>query len=67
MDYQSSGVLEDYQNLALGVETLTRCSNFFTMISNAYETFKFIYDVVFNNTFRKKFFDDVGLLHMHVS
>jgi hypothetical protein len=22
MDYQSSGVLEDYQNLALGVETL---------------------------------------------
>ncbi len=26
----------------------------FIMISNAYEAFKFLYDVVFNNTFRKK-------------
>jgi hypothetical protein len=27
----------------------------FIMISNAYETFKKIYDVVFNNSFRKNF------------
>jgi len=26
----------------------------FIMISNAYEIFKFFYDVVFNNSFRKK-------------
>jgi hypothetical protein len=26
----------------------------FIIISNAYETFKLFYDVVFNNTFRKK-------------
>jgi len=44
-----------------------RVFKLFIMISNAYETFKFFYDVIFNDTFKKKPFDDVGPLHMHVS
>jgi hypothetical protein len=31
-----------------------RVFELFIIISNAYETFKFFYDVVFNSTFRKK-------------
>jgi len=54
MDYENSGsaggLLEPY---AWGGNSYW-VFKLFIMISNVYETLNFFYDVVFNNTFRKK-------------